>query len=96
MAKRRLPSAGDDLPHRGGAGTYVPISLIYVKETGTPKENIARGTAPLTPFSLGYRFFLALKRNGNNPPRCKRGKPPPTQWRKCVAYAAALIAVQLL
>ena len=32
---------------RQAAGVYVPISLIYVKETGTPKENIANGSIPL-------------------------------------------------
>ena len=29
------------------SGGFVPISLMYVKETGTPKENIARGDTPL-------------------------------------------------
>ena len=62
MAKRRLPSAGDDLPRRGGAGTYVPISLIYVKETGTPKENIARGDAPLDALFFGLPFLFGVKK----------------------------------
>ena len=41
-----VPQARFSAPPRR-RGTYVPISLIYVKETGTPKENIANGSIPL-------------------------------------------------
>ena len=89
----KLDSMCDDRLYR--SFTDIPATM-YVRsdqlQTGTMYPLRAfggiKGEHPLlTPFSLGYRFFWARKRNGNktlrlaqqNPAPWRRGKPSPAE-----------------
>ena len=86
---RKVDSTGDDRLYR--SFTVLPATM-YVRsdqlQTGTMYPHRAlwgdfKGELPpLTPFSLGYRFFWARKRNGNNTPPLGGGKFPRHGRRK--------------